>query len=517
LGTFVFLFFSWSPVQAIGWESLKKAYEFVKDPKGNLFKWVGGDNGLISAGITGMNRLLIGDLEEKKEGKEEGSLSLPPTALVVPGTNYYFTGGLAQLPSQGIAMIYASPPASGVYYASTVFQKLRGQPVYAAGEGFGYNQLRGILEIWKAMRNIAYALLTIVFLFVGLAIMFRVKISPQAVLTVENALPKLIGALVLITFSYAIAGFMIDLMYVVIALVYNILPTSREAAVSLNDFVNQYGIFGFGWQFFRNILLSLSKGAPGIAIPASLTTGAFGALGGGLISTFVFGLSGGWATLPVIGGVILLFAIIYLYLIFKLWFSLLKIYFSIVISIIFSPLIILAGVLPNSPFGFGKWLKSLAANLAVFPALFALFKIAQYIVSQEKLAMWKAPIIRSGLGNGAPFLISLGLLLTLPSVPLIIKAAIEGKEVPVGKLVAGTITPVVGFVTYPAKTYLGIREKAATDKAAKDLERGARFLFLGQRRGKEKSTSKSEDKNKKGNQSNGPGTDNAGGTGGFIG
>jgi len=49
-------------------------------------------------------------------------------------------------------------------------------------------------------------------------IMFRVRISPQTVITVQSALPKIIFTLILITFSYAIAGFLIDLMYVVIGI-----------------------------------------------------------------------------------------------------------------------------------------------------------------------------------------------------------------------------------------------------------------------------------------------------------
>jgi len=498
LGTFVFLFFSCSPTQAAGpLDIFKKAWGFIKDPKGNLFKWVGGDSGLVGAGLTSTNRLFLGDLEklQKEEGtprqKEEGVpqhlregtyTSLPPMAIVIPGTDYYFTGGLTQLPSQGIAMIYASPPASGVYYASTIFQKLRGQPVYAAGEGFGYNQLRGILEIWKAMRNIAYALLTIVFLFVGLAIMFRVKISPQAVLTVENALPKLIGALVLITFSYAIAGFMIDLMYVAIALIYNVLPTPPEGNIGLSDFISQQTTFTFGGHLFKNILLSLVHASPIATRAGALVTAGLGALGGGLIGSVIFG-SFSW--LPLLGAVFI-FALIFFVFVFRFWFNLLKVYLSILISIIFSPLIILAGVLPNSPFGFGKWIKSLIANLAVFPGLFVLFRIAQYIVAQGETTMWKAPIIGSGLGNSAPFLISLALLLILPSLPLAIKAAIEGKEVPTGQLISGTVAPIMGLVAYPVKTSRAIIEDAATKKASQNLKNVSAFRAIIQSFKKEK-------------------------------
>ena len=43
-------------------------------------------------------------------------------------------------------------------------------------------------------------------------IMFRSKVG-QAAITVQQAIPSILIALLAVTFSYAIAGFLIDLMY----------------------------------------------------------------------------------------------------------------------------------------------------------------------------------------------------------------------------------------------------------------------------------------------------------------
>ena len=42
--------------------------------------------------------------------------------------------------------------------------------------------------------------------------------SPQTIVTIQSALPKIVVTLILVTFSYAIAGFMVDLVYVVMGL-----------------------------------------------------------------------------------------------------------------------------------------------------------------------------------------------------------------------------------------------------------------------------------------------------------
>ena len=48
--------------------------------------------------------------------------------------------------------------------------------------------------------------------------MFRQKVG-QTAITAQQTIPQIIMSLVLVTFSYAIAGFMIDLMYVLMVLI----------------------------------------------------------------------------------------------------------------------------------------------------------------------------------------------------------------------------------------------------------------------------------------------------------
>jgi hypothetical protein len=61
------------------------------------------------------------------------------------------------------------------------------------------------------MRNIAYGLFLVLMVITGFMIMFRTSVSPRVVVTFTNALPRIVLGLVLITFSFPIIGFIIDI------------------------------------------------------------------------------------------------------------------------------------------------------------------------------------------------------------------------------------------------------------------------------------------------------------------
>src|SRR3989338_7466360 len=121
------------------------------------------------------------------------------------------------------ASLFAVPPASGIYYAQDLLQNagILAKPVYA--QGFGFAGLAPILPIWKVTRNIAYTVIIIVMIVIGFMVIFRMKIDPKTVISVQAALPRIVLALLLITLSYAIVGFLVDLMYVSMAMIIGIL------------------------------------------------------------------------------------------------------------------------------------------------------------------------------------------------------------------------------------------------------------------------------------------------------
>lgn len=118
-----------------------------------------------------------------------------------------------------ITLPYANPPASGVYWAYSGLQNTGFIPRVYAAEGVGLAALTPIKEIWRLFRNLLYMVLVLILIAIGFMIMFRMKINPQTVVSIENSLPKIIIALLLITFSLPIAGFLIDLTYIIMGII----------------------------------------------------------------------------------------------------------------------------------------------------------------------------------------------------------------------------------------------------------------------------------------------------------
>src|SRR3989344_2519586 len=157
--------------------------------------------------------------------------TLTGTSLAHPDTNQV-TQGKGALAGMGnmIAMLYREQPVSGVQFFAHEIRKFNPvQPSFAApapiGE-VGYDALIPVQDLWRVFRNASYVGFVIVFVIIGFMIMLRAHISPQAVATIQDSIPRLVVALILVTFSYAIAGLMIDLMFLFLNIVLNFLDAS---------------------------------------------------------------------------------------------------------------------------------------------------------------------------------------------------------------------------------------------------------------------------------------------------
>ncbi|MGH7246452.1 MAG: hypothetical protein ACREGI_05995 [Candidatus Levyibacteriota bacterium] len=139
-----------------------------------------------------------------------------------------------------IAQLYNIPVHTGDYFAYAG-QKFGFTKAYAADAGVGFNGIKPMVNIWVAFRNVTYLVAVFIFVIVGLAIMLRIKIDPRTVMGIENQIPKLIIGLILITFSFAIAGFLIDMMYVLMSFMTSVItsiPGTVLTGINLGNFEN---------------------------------------------------------------------------------------------------------------------------------------------------------------------------------------------------------------------------------------------------------------------------------------
>lgn len=199
------------------------------------------------------------------------------------------------------------PQASGFYSLQQTLAKAHIIPQAYAAEGIGFASLKPFIGIWLLFRNLVYLLFVIIIVAIGFMIMFRTKINPQTVISVENSIPKIVIALLLVTFSYPIVGFLIDLMYVSIGLVLLLISTYKGGVAFTPDTLKDMFIFGknkYVWDIINPIkesslpieVFSISSGIVEL-IPAVIRR-SLDVVAGNLLFRLVFVL---FSAIPAIG------------------------------------------------------------------------------------------------------------------------------------------------------------------------------------------------------------------------
>lgn len=390
--------------------------------------------------------------------------------------------------------LYTVPVRFGDYVAYSIDSFGIAKPTYAA-EGAGFFSLSPILNVWKTFRDITYLFFVAVFLIIGIAIMLRVRIDPRTVMTIQNQIPKLIIGILLVTFSFAIAGFLIDVMwignYVIIKTLQpsttlgssdEVVTQSMKMAPDFANYVfepqgvinlggilnvvtqssNEMGnlvqsMFGPGGSEILKLGGTPEEKAQAAADQLNHAASCFGinpfCLVGDLVNGSIGDLMG-----QVIGTVVnwivkiiafLIIAIAVLWALIRLWFNLIKAYVMILIDVILAPFWIIAGLIPGAgqSVGFGPWIRDLLGNLVAFPATIALFMLGKVIydnfqgltsdtVINGVNPSFNPPLIgyfgsQTG-GPGIGPIIALGIILMSPNIVEMTKKAFKTAGLPSG-------------------------------------------------------------------------------------
>ncbi len=335
------------------------------------------------------------------------------------GTNVADYGAIGSLSNLIVAM-YDNPVADTQTYVADVLKSAHiVTPAYA--QGIGFASLDPVLNLWKTFRNIAYMFFVLIFVIVGFLIMFRQKVG-QTAITAQQAIPQIIMSLVLVTFSYAIAGLLIDLMYVLMALIVGVF-----ASFFPQDIFG-YNIFELGGTMF--------KGAVNLQRNKDFISGFLESLQlGGTANQVVSIISG--LTLTIILAVAMLIGII------RLFFELLKSYATIIIAVVMAPLLLMMGAIPGKSNAFGSWMKTLIGNLSPFPVILVVL-VMYYAFTNGAIDAssggFMPPFLLSagnGIGESIIALMSLAIILALPDIVKKIKDGIAPKD-PFAELVVGS-------------------------------------------------------------------------------
>lgn len=360
-----------------------------------------------------------------------------------------------------IAGMTSHPPIKTATYIADLGQSLGlATPAYAQDQGTGFKALEPVLPLWKAFRNIAYFGFVIIFVVVGFMIMFRAQINPQTVITIQAALPKIVVTLLLITFSYAIAALIIDLIYLLIYLLvgafaaFGILDQVSGAETAKDVLLGQT-IFGIAWEHLMGLGPEQAAGAAADAV-GNITNSLFGSIKGNLVNLIGQPLA------------YVIFAVAILIAVFKLFFQLLLAYIGIIFSVIFAPITLLFNALPGNN-GFANWLKGILANALIFPVTAVMLLVAAALLGSQKFGIQQgigygnpqyadADIHLPFVGGGMPTsalqaLIAIGFLMMMPKIIEMVQKMM-GIEGGFAGMAAGAMEPIAGAwgkVSWPAR------------------------------------------------------------------
>lgn len=436
----------WS--ESFGLTPARKIEEGLKSAEMNVHKWtigdfeVGGETpGMLDNIMHGATIKILGCTTCGQGSAGARTKPLPGGAL----------GSISSL----ITKMYASPPASSVEYFADLGKNLGiAKPAYA--QGVGFRGLNPVLAIWKAFRNIVYLLFVLVFIIIGFAIMFRVKLDPQTVINIQNSLPKIVVALILVTFSYAIAGFLIDLVYVLISLIIalfgSLIDADKVREVILNKSLFEIAKDHF---WFASDVGSQIDSFLGDVVRQIGAPGVVESVGSALAQ--------------------LVIAIAIIFSIFKLFFSLLMSYISIIFGVISAPFMLMLEALPGQK-GFGNWLKMMLSNIIVFPVAALVFVLGGVLIGIGEWGAtavnyanegWVPPLVQIG-GGYTRGLIGIGIILLAPSIVEAVKKAVAGEGLGLARGIGAPIAGAWGAVSFPVRYPLGLyreaREKAITQR-----------------------------------------------------
>lgn len=127
------------------------------------------------------------------------------------------SGGALKFVNSANNLILQQRPTSGQYFVEDkVYALTNPGKVYAIDNpyvyypGNGYDLLRPIYAFWSWSLNFVFGFLVLLIIVIAFAIMFRQRLGGSAEITLQNAIPSIAMALILVPLSYAISGLFID-------------------------------------------------------------------------------------------------------------------------------------------------------------------------------------------------------------------------------------------------------------------------------------------------------------------
>lgn len=231
-----------------------------------------------------------------------------------------------------ISLSKEAVPVSLAYYMKDVASQIPFVKNTAYAQEIDTSRFVGydlILDLWKLMRNLAFGMISVFMVITGMMIIMRKQVDPRTAVTVQNAIPRIIIALVLITFSYALGSVMVGLMGPLLSV------SLEPIRIALSDTALQSAVYGPNTTLLTLIWQNTGENA---------------------VSVFT----------------LLLFIIAFVVLIVMIISVLVKMlisYIKLLSLVIIAPLQFAWGAIPGNEDSITNWFKSAAAAMLAVPAM----------------------------------------------------------------------------------------------------------------------------------------------------
>jgi len=340
-------------------------------------------------------------------------------------------GGVVGVMGEMIAMLYTPPVHTTDFIAYMGNNFGISKHTYAAEDckaGYGFCSIQPLTKIWSGFRNIVYMVFVLIFIVIGIAIMLRVKIDPRTVMTIENQIPKILIGIIMVTFSFAIAGFLIDIMFIGIYIVFDIFskvlsPDSTTKLYSttanlqndtaLGVFNTMFGFFSLTNDVSDQVKFFLQDITDNISVLSHFFATHTVSLFGNEVELNPF------AQIPrLIAYFVIIIAL--LWAMFRVWFQLLMAYMGILIDIVTAPFWIMAGTMPGGFGGVSLWFRDLISNLLAFPTVIVILLLGRSFMDAFEGAynsgqqVFVPPMVGNFKGSIFGAIIGFGTLLIAP-------------------------------------------------------------------------------------------------------
>lgn len=278
--------------------------------------------------------------------------------------------------------------------------------VYAQ-DGFSYLQSIGVDTLSERTRVLGYTVFVVILAIAGFMIMFRTRIGGQLIVSVFNTLPNIILGLILVTFSFAIIGLLIDIGAVITGVIGTILQSGLGGAglIYVDEPFDLFQVFSRGANLIKTGGVVGASGLIGALVTAiiiSIPTGGLPAAAGGTLALFggaiavivflvIFGLVG--------------FASIRVYI------TLIKAYIGLIIDTIMINIYIPIGSLPGRSSIISDAFKRIIKNILTFPIVFLFINLSLYILNSGIEVIFPGQLSGAGVGESPATGVVVGFLL----------------------------------------------------------------------------------------------------------